>query len=203
MQVYEGLDILTNKIPIAERQGIDHLLMGFKKPGEQYVVTEWVEDATRLVRLWRYVLPKKLRGLQINETHVNEQIPIVVGGTSYWIQHLLFPDRLSNTSDSRDSSQPEASMAPDLLSIVDQLPDDLKFLMENLPEDAPSANFDADTASSLHRLLSRLDPTMAERWHWKDTRKVLRSLQVIHESGRRASELVRAQSSRGSLLQPR
>jgi tRNA dimethylallyltransferase len=49
MQVYKGLDIITNKVPESERQGVPHLLMGFKQPGEQYVVGEWVQDAIRLV----------------------------------------------------------------------------------------------------------------------------------------------------------
>jgi len=49
MQVYDGLDILTNKLPREEMKGVPHLLMGFKKPGEQYVVGQWVEDATKAV----------------------------------------------------------------------------------------------------------------------------------------------------------
>jgi tRNA dimethylallyltransferase len=49
MQVYAGMDIITNKVPVEEQCGVDHLLMGFKKPGEQYVVGQWVKDATRLV----------------------------------------------------------------------------------------------------------------------------------------------------------
>ena len=52
MQVYAGLDIITNKVPLTEQCGVEHLLMGFKKPGEQYVVGEWVRDAMRLVRLF-------------------------------------------------------------------------------------------------------------------------------------------------------
>lgn len=51
MQVYEGLNILTNKMPLDEQKGVDHLLMSFKKPGEQYTVGDWVRDASRLVRL--------------------------------------------------------------------------------------------------------------------------------------------------------
>jgi tRNA dimethylallyltransferase len=49
MQVYDGLDILTNKLPREEMKGVPHLLMGFKQPGEQYVVGQWVEEATRIV----------------------------------------------------------------------------------------------------------------------------------------------------------
>jgi tRNA dimethylallyltransferase len=49
MQVYRGLDIITNKTPESERQGVEHLLMGFKAPGEQYVVGQWVQDALTVV----------------------------------------------------------------------------------------------------------------------------------------------------------
>lgn len=49
MQVYKGMDVITNKVPKAEQQGIEHLLMGFKQPGEQYVVGEWVRDTMRAV----------------------------------------------------------------------------------------------------------------------------------------------------------
>lgn len=45
MQVYAGLDVITNKVPESERHGVEHLLMGFKQPGEQYVVGQWVKDA--------------------------------------------------------------------------------------------------------------------------------------------------------------
>jgi tRNA dimethylallyltransferase len=50
MQVYKGMDIITNKMPLTERKGVEHLLMDYKSPGEQCFVGEWVQDATRLVR---------------------------------------------------------------------------------------------------------------------------------------------------------
>ena len=49
MQVYAGIDILTNKVPAEEQCGVEHLLMGFRHPGEQYVVGQWVRDAMRAV----------------------------------------------------------------------------------------------------------------------------------------------------------
>ena len=49
MQVYAGMDILTNKVSVVERQGIEHLLLGFKTPGEQYIVGQWVQDAIAAV----------------------------------------------------------------------------------------------------------------------------------------------------------
>lgn len=50
MQVYSGADVITNKVPESERRGVEHLLMGFKEPGEQYVVGQWVNDAVTEVR---------------------------------------------------------------------------------------------------------------------------------------------------------
>lgn len=49
MQIYTGMDIITNKIPQTERMGVEHLLMDFKQPGEQYVVGQWVHDAIQAV----------------------------------------------------------------------------------------------------------------------------------------------------------
>ncbi|KAI5124024.1 hypothetical protein M0805_003855 [Coniferiporia weirii] len=171
MQVYEGLDVLTNKIPPAEQRGIDHLLMSFKKPGEQYVVGDWVKDAMR----------------EIDSTHAKGKIPVVVGGTSYWIHHLLFPNTLPGAS---SSSNPSVSPSSRLLHAMETLPESLLSLYDKLPSTSPSAKTDPDQAFALHSLLSQLDPAMASRWHWKDTRKVLRNLEIIKENGRLASEVV-------------
>ena len=49
MQAYKGFNTLTNKMPLEERAGVDHVLMDFKEPTEQYVVGQWVHDATQAV----------------------------------------------------------------------------------------------------------------------------------------------------------
>lgn len=49
MQVYRGLDIITNKITHDEMHGVPHHLLGCKAPGEEYVVGHWVSDAVQLV----------------------------------------------------------------------------------------------------------------------------------------------------------
>ena len=49
MQAYKGFNTITNKIPPGERAGIDHVLMDFQEPTEQYVVGQWIHDATRAV----------------------------------------------------------------------------------------------------------------------------------------------------------
>ena len=49
MQVYVGMDVITNKVPVEERRGIEHLLMDYKRPGEQLTGPEWIKDAIEAV----------------------------------------------------------------------------------------------------------------------------------------------------------
>ncbi|KAF8906021.1 IPP transferase-domain-containing protein [Gymnopilus junonius] len=177
MQVYNGLDVITNKVPEQERHGIPHLLMDFKRPGEQYVVGEWVQDAIKL----------------IDEMHENNELPIVVGGTSYWMQHLIFPNRLVSKQPSLYPSSP--AWSEELKASISSLSPELLSLFENLPVEAPSAKLDPDHAFKLHSILSILDSSVSQRWHWKDTRKVLRNLKIIKESGKRPSEILLEQST--------
>ncbi|KAF9653030.1 tRNA isopentenyltransferase [Thelephora ganbajun] len=172
MQVYDGLDILTNKLPREEMKGVPHLLMGFKKPGEQCVVGQWVEEATRA----------------IDAIHNQNKIPIVVGGTSYWIQHLIFPDRLVG-KDPRLSFPSDSSE-----NLLSKLSPEERDLFNKLSDTPPSASTDPNGALAMHRLLQALDPTVASRWHWRDTRKVLRSLKIIAETGKLPSEIIAEQS---------
>ncbi|PCH38301.1 tRNA isopentenyltransferase [Wolfiporia cocos MD-104 SS10] len=180
MQVYTGMDVITNKMPVEERSGVEHLLMDIKQPGEQYIVTQWVQDAMKV----------------IEETHQRNQIPIVVGGTSYWIQHLVFPNRLvsfdKSLKETLEVRRPELSA--DLAMALRGLSQELQDLFDMLPEQAPSAASEPDLALSLHSLLSALDSQIAQRWHWRDTRKVLRNLTIIRDTGRRPSDIFSEQS---------
>ncbi len=54
MQIYQGLDIITNKATEEEMQGVKHHLLGFLDPadgekGAAYDVTKFVEDTNRIV----------------------------------------------------------------------------------------------------------------------------------------------------------
>lgn len=49
-KVYKGLDIITNKMPMDEREGIKHHLMDFLEPEEEYKVTSFLKDASQKVR---------------------------------------------------------------------------------------------------------------------------------------------------------
>jgi tRNA dimethylallyltransferase len=85
------------------------------------------------------------------------------------------------------------SDSSELTSLLSSLAPELKKLYDTLPDDPPSATSDPEAAFALHNLLTVLDPQMASRWHWKDTRKVLRSLEIIRQTGQRPSEIIAAQ----------
>ncbi|KAH9065282.1 tRNA isopentenyltransferase [Lactarius vividus] len=164
MQVYKGFDTITNKISLGEREGVDHVLMGVKEPTEQYVVGQWVHDATQA----------------INDAYLSKKVPVVVGGTAYYIQHLAFPDHLPR---------------PGLSSGLSKTTPDMRELFDALPDIPPSAAEEPGAALSLYNLLHALDPDVASRWHWRDTRKVLRNLQIMRDTGKKVSDIFKAQSS--------
>ncbi|KIO13154.1 hypothetical protein M404DRAFT_561704 [Pisolithus tinctorius Marx 270] len=118
MQVYKGMDVATNKISPAERMGIDHLLMDFKRPEEQYLVGEWVHDAMQAIK----------------ETHDRNEIPIVVGGSS-WIQYLLFQNRLADDFPPNLSraQHPGQFWSPSLERFNSQLSSGLLDLLSDVP----------------------------------------------------------------------
>jgi len=136
---------------------------------------------------------------QIEDMHARNTLPVIVGGTTYWIQHLLFPNRLVGHP-SKQWNRENIEFSP----IVEQCLTSLSGEQRQLFDTLPVGNSSAETTPSddyslqLHALLSSIDPDMASRWHWRDTRKVLRNLQIIKESGQRASEIVREQDQCGS-----
>lgn len=73
MQVYRHLDIGTAKIMPAERAGIPHYLIDIKDVQQRFTVAEFVTRATVL----------------INEMTSRGKLPIIVGGTGFYLQSLL------------------------------------------------------------------------------------------------------------------
>ncbi|KAG8713634.1 hypothetical protein FRC08_013008 [Ceratobasidium sp. 394] len=172
MQTYKGLNLVTNKITPSEMNGVEHTLFDFRDLQEDYIVTEWVSDAIS----------------EINSAHETHKLPVVVGGTSYWLQHLLFANRLASLAvdEPVTPSRPQPST-----STISGLAPSLQQIFDNLPTRADDV--DEDTSFQLHTLLTHLDPTTASRWHWKDTRKVLRSINIVRESNMTVEEAYKAQ----------
>lgn len=149
MQLYDGLPVITNKITSEEQQGIPHHLLGCIGLQEQtWVVGTFV----------RHALAK------ITDIRSRGKLPILVGGTHYYIQSVLFRDRLADRAE--DTSDRE--FLPDPAS---------KWPILDQPTDVLLAE------------LTKVDPAMAERWHPNDRRKIQRSLELWLQTGRRASDI--------------
>jgi tRNA dimethylallyltransferase len=153
MQMYDGLPIITNKITKEEQQGIPHHLLGFIALDEEpWVVGTFKKKASKIIQ----------------EIRSRGRLPIVVGGTHYYTQSLLFEDFLvSNQADGEGD------------------------LQDLLPEQEISERFpilDGPTETMIAKL-REVDPIMADRWHPNDRRKIRRSLEIFLLSGRKASDI--------------
>lgn len=72
-QVYRGADIGTGKITAAEMRGVRHHLLDVVSPTESYSVEEWRRAALEA----------------IDDITEREKLPIVCGGTGFYIQALV------------------------------------------------------------------------------------------------------------------
>ncbi|MDO8567051.1 MAG: tRNA (adenosine(37)-N6)-dimethylallyltransferase MiaA [bacterium] len=73
-QVYRGLDIGTEKITVEEMRGVPHHLIDILEANETYSAGNFVADAARL----------------IEEISARGKLPILVGGTHFYFDALLF-----------------------------------------------------------------------------------------------------------------
>jgi len=151
MQLYAGLPIITNKTTIEEQKGISHHLLGCIGPQEPtWVVGMFVNRALTV----------------IEEIRRRGKLPILVGGTHFYTQSLLFRNSLvENQADSRE----HAGIEPEEERV------DLLILQQS--------------TEVLYAELQRVDPVMAERWHPRDRRKIQRSLEIYIRTGRTAAEV--------------
>lgn len=155
MQMYKGLPIITNKISEEERRGVSHHLLGnIGLEEETWVVGVFRREATKLIR----------------EIRSRGKLPIIVGGTHYYVNGLLF----------------EHTLLGDHATAGDTIP--------KQAEDGKSAFavLNASTEEVLKKL-REVDPVMADRWHPNDRRKIQRSLEIYLTTGRRASDIYEEQ----------
>lgn len=166
--MYRGLPIITNQIPIEERNGIPHhLLSCVDLEEEAWRISKFKNEALRI----------------IDEIRARGKTPVLVGGTHYYTQAVLFKDQLvgegegdaaSEDEDGLGQSAPAAGAtaeATELSSTSEKWP-----ILDSSPE-------------VLMEKLKEVDPVMAQRWHPKDVRKIRRSLEIYFQTGRRASDI--------------
>jgi tRNA dimethylallyltransferase len=75
VQVYQGIEIATAKVPIEERMGVPHHLIDFVPPEINYTAGEWAREAIA----------------RIEEIEQRGHIPILVGGTGLYLRALRTP----------------------------------------------------------------------------------------------------------------
>lgn len=157
MQLYTGLPIITNKITVEERKGVPHHLLGCIDFGEPtWVVGTFVKRALRV----------------IEEIRSRGKLPILVGGTHYYTQSLLFREQLAETEDDGKAGDAEKDN-------------------EHGPSESSHEKYPIlkEPTETLLEKLQEVDSVMASRWHPNDRRKIQRSLEIFLQTGRKASDI--------------
>ena len=75
VQVYQEIQIATAKAPLEERKGVPHHLIDFVSPHVNYTAVEWASEAART----------------IEEIEGRGRIPLLVGGTGFYLRALRQP----------------------------------------------------------------------------------------------------------------
>jgi len=75
VQVYRGLYIATAKVPLAERRGVPHHLIDVADPEENFTAGEYARQAAGVIR----------------EIESRGGLPILVGGTGFYLRALVRP----------------------------------------------------------------------------------------------------------------
>ena len=137
MQVYRGMDIGSAKITREEMRGVPHYLIDCADPDENWNVVRFQKEAAEAA-----------------ETIVSQgRIPIICGGTGFYIQALLYNIDFTQM----DENTPLRKELADLAR-----------------EQGPEA---------LHALLMKADPDSAAQIHPNNVKRVIRAIEFAHESG--------------------
>jgi len=75
VQVYQGIQIATAKVPLAERRGVPHHLIDFVSPTINYTAGDWAREATAV----------------IEDIQRRGRVPILVGGTGLYLRAFRNP----------------------------------------------------------------------------------------------------------------
>ena len=137
MQVDKHMDIGSAKITPEEMQGVPHALIDVYEPNEPFHVVQFQHDAkAAMEQLWD-----------------KGQLPLIVGGTGFYIQALLYDV---------DFSEEDA---------------DLK-LRQKYAQLAQS-----EGAEALHAQLAQVDPQAAGQIHANNIKRVIRALEFYEKTG--------------------
>ena len=83
VQVYKEIQIATAKVPLEERKGVPHHLIDFVSPEINYTAGQWVREAIK----------------KIEEIESRGRVPLLVGGTGFYLRALRNPFFISPPTD--------------------------------------------------------------------------------------------------------
>ncbi|KAK2578470.1 hypothetical protein KPH14_011639 [Odynerus spinipes] len=187
MQVYKGLDIVTAKVTKEQRQMAVHHMLDIVDPLTYFSVIDFRD---MVLPIMDNLLSKK-------------KMPVIVGGTNYYIESLLWKILVSNP---KAKSQEELEKTRKILDGDGDGGGDDETSERSETEDdesSPSKKMKIDGRTSeetnevLHRRLAEIDPEMAQRLHPNNRRKVIRSLEVFEQYGITHTEILKAQRAAG------
>ena len=75
VQIYRGIEIATAKPTVEERRGVEHHLIDYVDPNVSYTAADWARDAET----------------KIQDVEARGRIPILVGGTGFYLRTLTKP----------------------------------------------------------------------------------------------------------------
>ena len=141
MQVYKEMDIGSAKIRPEEMDGVPHHLVDVLDPSEDFNVV-----------LFQQMAKEAMEGI-----YQRGHIPIVVGGTGFYIQALLYDiDFTENNADTAYREELEALAK-------------------------------TQGAEYLHEMLEKVDPESAEQIHFHNIKRVIRALEYYQQTGQKIS----------------
>lgn len=142
MQVYRQMDIGSAKIRPEEMEGIRHYLIDVLNPDEPFHVVRFQEMAKAAMA----------------EIYGRNKIPILAGGTGFYIQAVLYD--IDFAENGREG--------------------DYRRELEGLAREKG--------AEFLHDMLRQVDPRSADEIHARNVKRVIRALEYFHQTGEKISE---------------
>ena len=142
MQVYRHMDIGSAKIKVEEMQEIPHHMINILNPWEDFNVVSFQQKCKEA----------------ISGIYNRGRIPIMVGGTGFYIQAVL-----------RDINYTENEGDDGYRKELERMADELG-------------------AGRLHDMLSEIDPDSADAIPEGNVKRVIRALEFYHITGKRISE---------------
>nr|XP_027197124.1 tRNA dimethylallyltransferase-like isoform X2 [Dermatophagoides pteronyssinus] len=180
MQIYKGLDIATNKVLPNEMEQIPHHLIDMIDPFQQFTVLDF----------------QKLALKSIDQIISKRKIPIIVGGTNYYIESILW-DTLVGSKEQKISDDKEFKIETDEDGNYSEiLANEIETINDLLQKQKLTyRNLRSISNEKLYEFLKEIDPESANTLHLHNRRKVIRCLQVYQQTGRQMSQILKEQRS--------